>query len=76
MRRSLSPVKSHIGRVNGTSGQPSLSLLMVVLLLFEAGPRTDGEEIVPFKPEMESFRRVAEDLVASAMKTVEFGKLK
>ena len=62
MRRSLSPVNSHIGRVNGTSGQPSLSLLMVVLLVFGAGPRTNGEEIVSFKPEMESFRRVAEDL--------------
>ena len=62
VKRSLPPIISHIGRVNGTSGQPYWSLLTVVLLVFVAGPRTNGEEIVPFKPAMESFRRVAEDL--------------
>ena len=53
---------SHIGRANGISGKPYWSLLTVVLLVSVAGPRTDGEGIVPFKPEMEPFKRFAEDL--------------
>ena len=62
MKRSLPSIISHIGRANGTSGQPYWSLLTVVLLVFVAGPRTIGEEIVPFKPEMEPLKRFAEEL--------------
>ena len=62
MKRSLPPIISHIGRANGTSGQPYWSLLTVVLLVFVAGPRTNRKEIVPFKPEMEPLSRFAEDL--------------
>ena len=62
MKRNLPPIISHIGRVNGAAGQLYWSLPTVVLLVFVAGPRTNWEEIVQFKPEMESFRRVSEDL--------------
>ncbi len=35
---------------------------MGVLLVFVAGPGTNEEEIVPFRPEMELVRRYAEEL--------------
>ena len=76
MKRSFPPIIPHIGRANGTSGQPYWALLTVVLLVFVAGPRTSGKEIVPFKPEMEPLKRFAEDLVASAVKMVGYGKLR
>ena len=62
MKWSLPPLISHTGRANGTSGQPYWSLLTVLLLVFVAGPMTNREEIVPFKSEMEPFRRFAEEL--------------